>query len=91
MYDHKINQSAANLWVEGMEALLWEIKGIASCTHHTPEQLRLPFHTAKCSQSTVHDMRMKNMVEHGNKERVKILTGTYIVQKILTGTYIVHT
>ena len=74
MYDHKINQSAANLWVEGMEALLWEIEGIASCTHHgddhTPEQLRLPFHTAKYSQSTVHDMRMKTMVEHGNKGRV---------------------
>ena len=36
-----------------MEALLWQIEGIASCTHHTPEQLRLPLHTAKCSQSTV--------------------------------------
>ena len=44
-------------------ALLWQIGGIASCTHHTPEQLRLPFHTAKCSQSTVHYMLMKNMVE----------------------------
>ena len=63
MYDHKINQSAANLWVEGMEALLWEIEGIASCTHHTPEELRLPFHTAKSSQSTVNYMFMKNMVE----------------------------
>ena len=63
MYDHKINQSAANLWVEGMEALLWEIEGIASCTHHTPEELRLTFHTAKSSQSTVHDIFMKNMVE----------------------------
>ena len=63
MYFHKINQSAANLWIEGMEELLWEIEGIASCTKHTPEQLRLPFHTAKCSQSTVHYMRMKNMVE----------------------------
>ena len=55
--------SAANLRVEGMEALLWQIEGIASCTHHTPEQLRLPFHTAKCIQSTVHYMLMKNMVE----------------------------
>ncbi len=46
-----------------MEALLWQFEGIASCTHHTPEQLRLPFDTAKCSQSTFHDMLMKNMVE----------------------------
>jgi hypothetical protein len=53
--------SAANLRVEGMEALLLQIEGIASCTHHTPGQLRLPFHTAKCSQSTAHYMLMKNM------------------------------
>ena len=33
MYFHKINQSAANLWIEGMEAPLWEIEGIVSCTH----------------------------------------------------------
>ena len=33
MYFHKINQSAANLWIEGMEAPLWEIEQIASCTH----------------------------------------------------------
>ena len=33
MYFHKINQSAANLWVEGMEALLWEIEWMASCMH----------------------------------------------------------
>ena len=79
-YCHKNNQSAANLWVEGMEALLGEIKGIASCTHHTPEQLRLPFHTAKCSQSTVHDMCMKYMVE--------LHTGMYLVH---TGMYLVHT
>ena len=46
-----------------MEVLLWQIEGIASCTHHTPEQLRLPFHTAKCSQSTAHNMFMKDMVE----------------------------
>ncbi len=46
-----------------MESLLWQIEGIASCTHHTPEQLRLPFHTDKCSQITVHNMLMKNMVE----------------------------
>ena len=62
-YCFKIILSAANQRVEGMEALLWQIEGIASCTHHTPEQLRLPFHTAKCSQSTVHYMLMKNMVE----------------------------
>ncbi len=37
-----------------MEVFLWQIEGIASsCTLHTPEQLRLPFHTAKCSQSTI--------------------------------------
>ena len=54
--------SAANLRVEEMEALLWQIEGIASCTHHTPEQLRLPFYTAKCSHSTVHYMLMKNVV-----------------------------
>ncbi len=30
-----------------MEVLLWQIEGIASCTHYTPEQLRLPFHTWK--------------------------------------------
>ncbi len=59
----KIISSAANLRVEGMEELLWQIEGIASCTHQTPEQLRLPFHTAKCSQSTFHCMLMKNMVE----------------------------
>ncbi len=41
----------------------WQIEGIASCTRCTPEQLRLPLHTAKCSQSTVHNMHMKNMVE----------------------------
>ncbi len=46
-----------------MEALLWLIEGVASCKHHTPEQLRLPFHTAKGSQSTIHKMLMKNMVE----------------------------
>ncbi len=46
-----------------MEALLWQIEGIASCPLHTPEQLRFPFHTSKCSQSTVHNMLMKNMVE----------------------------
>jgi hypothetical protein len=46
-----------------MEALLLQIEGIASCTHHPPEQLRLPLHAAKCSQSTVHYMLMKNMIE----------------------------
>jgi hypothetical protein len=51
MYCFKINQSVANLWVDGMEALLWQIERIASCTHHILAQLRLPFHTAKCSQS----------------------------------------
>ena len=60
---YEISESAADLWVEGMEALLWQIEGITSCTHHTPEQLRLPFHTAKCSQGTVHYMGIKNMVE----------------------------
>ena len=44
-YCFKIILSAANLRVHGMEALLWQIEGIASCTHHTPEQLRLPFHS----------------------------------------------
>ena len=39
------------------------VEGIASCTHHTPEQLRLPFHTAKGSHSTVHYMGSKNMVQ----------------------------
>ena len=33
MYFQKINQRAANLWIEGMEAPLWEIEQIASCTH----------------------------------------------------------
>ncbi len=56
-------QRTANLWVEGMEAHLWQIEGIASCMHHTPEQLRLPFHTAKGSHSTVHYMCSQNMVE----------------------------
>jgi hypothetical protein len=46
-----------------MEALLWQIEGIASFTHHTLEQLGLPFHTAKCSESTVHNMGIKNMAE----------------------------
>ncbi len=34
-----------------MEALLWQIasEGTASCMQHILEQLRLPFHTAKCS------------------------------------------
>jgi hypothetical protein len=33
----KINQSAAeaNLRVHGMEELLWQIEGIASCMYHT--------------------------------------------------------
>ena len=38
MYFHKINQSAANLWIEGMEAPLWEIERIASCTHQQGKQ-----------------------------------------------------
>ena len=55
--------ASSNLGVEGMEAPLWQIEGITSGTHSTPEQLRLPFHTSKCSQCTVHNMLMKNMVE----------------------------
>ncbi len=35
-----------------MEELLWQIEGTASCTHHTPEQLRLPFHTAWWATNT---------------------------------------
>ena len=61
-YIHHMNASS-NLGVEGMKSPLWQIEGITSGTHSTPEQLRLPFHTSKCSQCTVHDMRMKNMVE----------------------------
>ena len=68
-YMHHMN-AKSNLGVEGMEAPLWQIEGITSGTHCTPEQLRLPFHTSKCSQCTVHNMRMKNMVGHGNKGRV---------------------
>ena len=61
-YMHHINASC-NLGVKGMESPLWQIEGITSGTHSTPEQLRLPFHTSKCCQSTVHHMCIKNMVE----------------------------
>ncbi len=46
-----------------MEALLWQIEGITFGMHSTPEELRLPFHTSKWRQCTVHYMGMKNMVE----------------------------
>ena len=61
-YIHHINASS-NLGIEGMESPLRQIEWITSGTHSTPEQLRLPFHTPKCSQSTVHHMCIKNMVE----------------------------
>ncbi len=36
-----------------MEVCLWQIEGMKSGTHSTPEQLRLPFHTSKRSQCIV--------------------------------------
>ncbi len=59
----KINEIAAYLRVEGRKVLLWYIKRITSCTQHTPEHVRLPFHTAKCSLGTIHYMGIKNMVQ----------------------------
>ena len=35
---HHMNASS-NLGVEGMESLLWQVEGITSGTHSTPEQL----------------------------------------------------
>ena len=61
-YVHHMNAST-NFGIKGMETPLWQIEGITSGTHSTPEQLRLPFHTSKCCQSTVHHMHIKNMVE----------------------------
>ena len=44
-YIHLMNASS-NLGVEGMKLPLWQIEGITSGTHSTPEQLWLPFHTS---------------------------------------------
>ena len=62
-YEHTMNEIAVYLRVEGMKALLWHIKRITPCKHHTPEQVRLPFHTAKSSQGTIHYTGIKNMVQ----------------------------
>ena len=54
---------AAYLRVCRMEAPLWHVEGIASCTHNAPEQVRFPFHTPKRCQGTVHDVVMQYIVE----------------------------
>ncbi len=52
-----------NLWIAGMKAPVLHIKGITSGTHCAPEQLRLPFHTSKGCQGTVHDMCLQDIVQ----------------------------
>ena len=53
----------AHLWIEGMKAPLRHIKWITSGTHGAPEQFRLPFHTPKGCQGSVHYMCLKDMIE----------------------------
>ncbi len=48
------------LWVHAMKAPLWKLEGVASGTHYTPEQLRLPLNTTKGCQGTIHKMSLQN-------------------------------
>ncbi len=43
-----------------MKAPLWKLEGVASGTHNTPEQLRLPLNTTKGCQGTIHNMSLQN-------------------------------
>ena len=54
---------SSDLWVAGIKAPLWHIKRIASGTHHVSEQVRLPLHTTKGCQNTVHNMVLQDIVE----------------------------
>ena len=52
-----------NLRVKLMEGVLCHFERIASCTHNSPEQVRLPFHTSKRCQGTLHDVGVQYIVE----------------------------
>jgi hypothetical protein len=70
-YCFQIILIAANLKIEGMEAVLWQIEGIASCKHHTPEQLRLPFHTANVVKALSTTCSWKYGADVGRPERIQ--------------------
>ena len=46
-----------------VKAVLWHIKWITSGTHDAPAQIRLPFHTSKCSQGTIYNMTLQNEIQ----------------------------
>ena len=50
------------LWVYAIKASFGKLEGVASGTHYTQEQLRLPLNTAKGCQGTIHNMRLQNMI-----------------------------
>ena len=58
-----MEERAANLNIEAMEAPFRHIKWIASGPHYASEQLRLPFHTSEGSQGAIHNMGLQDMIE----------------------------
>ncbi len=59
MYLYVLVCKVLYLWVHAIKASLWKLEGVASGTHYTPEQLRLPLNTDKGCQGTIHNMRMQ--------------------------------
>jgi hypothetical protein len=59
MYLYVLVCKVLYLWVHAIKASLGKLEGVASGTHYTQEQLRLPLNTAKGCQGTIHNMRLQ--------------------------------
>ncbi len=56
MYLYVLVCKVLYLWVHAIKESLGKLEGVASGTHYTQEQLRLPLNTAKGCQGTIHNM-----------------------------------